>query len=111
MAGTNRNTGMNPYTLEGKKTVSFEIAEQLGWQVPDVVVVSVGDGNIISGVHKGFRDLFELGWIDRMPRLIGVQAEGSAACYQVWKTWRRSGQDEADQLADRRGQHRRRSAA
>ncbi|MBI5958479.1 MAG: threonine synthase [Chloroflexi bacterium] len=81
----NRNTGMNPYTLEGKKTVSFEIAEQLSWQAPDVVVVSVGDGNIISGVHKGFRDLLELGWINRMPRLIGVQAAGSAACYDVWK--------------------------
>ena len=81
----NRNTGMNPYTLEGKKTVSFEIAEQLGWQAPDAVVVSVGDGNIISGVHKGFRDMLALGWIDRMPRLIGVQASGSAACYEVWK--------------------------
>lgn len=81
----NRNTGMNPYTLEGKKTVAFEIAEQLHWQMPDVVAVSVGDGNIISGVHKGFRDLFNLGWIDRMPRLLGVQAAGSAACYQVWK--------------------------
>ncbi|HVO71661.1 MAG TPA: threonine synthase [Aggregatilineaceae bacterium] len=81
----NRNTAMNPYTLEGKKTVAYEIAEQLGWQMPDVVVVSVGDGNIISGVHKGFRDLLALGWIDRVPRLIGVQASGSAACYDVWK--------------------------
>jgi threonine synthase len=81
----NRNTAMNPYTLEGKKTVAYEIAEQLGWQMPDVVVVSVGDGNIISGVHKGFRDLLALGWIDRVPRLIGVQASGSAACYEVWK--------------------------
>ena len=81
----NRNTGMNPYTLEGKKTVALEIAEQLGWQVPDVVVVSVGDGNIISGVYKGFRDLLALGWIERMPRLIGVQASGSAACYEVWR--------------------------
>jgi threonine synthase len=81
----NRNTGMNPYTLEGKKTVAYEIVEQLGWQMPDAVVVSVGDGNIISGVHKGFRDLFALGWIERIPRLIGVQAAGSAACYQVWK--------------------------
>jgi threonine synthase len=80
-----RNTGMNPYTLEGKKTVAYEIAEQLGWQMPDVVVVSVGDGNIISGVHKGFKDLLALGWIDRMPRLIGVQASGSAACYETWK--------------------------
>ena len=82
----NRNTGMNPYTLEGKKTVAYEIAEQLDWQVPDVVAVSVGDGNIISGVYKGFRDLFDLGWIDRMPRLLGVQAAGSAACYQAWKS-------------------------
>ncbi len=81
----NRNTGMNPYTLEGKKTVAYEIAEQLAWQVPDVVAVSVGDGNIISGVDKGFKDLFDLGWIERMPRLLGVQAEGSAACYQVWQ--------------------------
>lgn len=81
----NRNTGMNAYTLEGKKTVAYEIAEQLNWQVPDVVAVSVGDGNIISGVYKGFKDLFDLGWIDRIPRLIGVQATGSAACYQVWK--------------------------
>ncbi len=82
----NRNTGMNPYTLEGKKTVAFEIAEQFGWNTPDALVVSVGDGNIISGVYKGFRDLLELGWIDRMPRLIGVQSAGSAACYQAWKT-------------------------
>jgi len=80
----NRNTGMNPYTLEGKKTVAFEIAEQLGWQMPDAVVVSVGDGNIISGVHKGLNDLYALGWIDRIPRLIGIQADGSAACYQAW---------------------------
>ncbi|NLF76731.1 MAG: threonine synthase, partial [Chloroflexi bacterium] len=82
----NRNTGMNPYTLEGKKTVAFEVAEQFGWDVPDVLVVSVGDGNIISGVYKGFRDLVELGWIGRVPRLIGVQSTGSAACYQVWKS-------------------------
>jgi len=80
-----RNTGMNPYTLEGKKTVAYEIAEQLGWQMPDAIVVSVGDGNIISGVHKGLCDLMELGWIDRMPKLIGVQAAGSAALYDVWK--------------------------
>ena len=73
-----RNTGVNPFTTEGKKTVALEIAEQLGWNAPDVVVVSVGDGSIISGVHKGFSDLMRLGWIEQMPRLIGVQAEGSA---------------------------------
>ena len=49
-----RNTGINPYTVEGKKTVAYEIAEQMDWHVPDVVMVSVGDGNIIAGVHKGF---------------------------------------------------------
>jgi threonine synthase len=80
-----RNTAMNPYTTEGKKTAAYEIAEQMGWNVPDVVVVSVGDGNIIAGVYKGFYDLHQLGWIDRMPRLIGVQASGSAALYQAWK--------------------------
>lgn len=75
----NRNTGYNPYTVEGKKTVGFEIAEQLQWQAPDVVIVPVGDGCIISGVAKGFRDLIGVGAIDRMPRLIAAQAEGSDA--------------------------------
>jgi threonine synthase len=80
-----RNTGINPFTVEGKKTISFEIAEQLQWDVPDVVVVSVGDGNIIAGVHKGFYDLLQLGWITRIPRLIGVQALGSAALLGAWE--------------------------
>jgi threonine synthase len=80
-----RNTGMNPYTTEGKKTAAFEIAEQLGWQVPDAVVVSVGDGSIIGGQYKGFRDLLRLGWIDKMPRLIGVQADGSSSLVKAWK--------------------------
>ena len=59
-----RNTGVNPFTTEGKKTVALEIAEQLNWKTPDVVAVSVGDGSIISGVHKGFSDLLESG-LDR----------------------------------------------
>jgi threonine synthase len=80
-----RNTGYNPYTVEGKKTVSLEIAEQLGWQVPDRVVVSVGDGNIISGVWKGFEDLRQLGWIDRLPRLVGVQARFSDPLVTAWE--------------------------
>lgn len=85
-----RNTGYNPYTAEGKKTVSYEICEQLSgrtghFEAPDTILVSVGDGNIISGVHKGLKDLLALGWIDHMPRLIGVQAEGSAAMYLAWK--------------------------
>jgi len=81
----NRNTGYNPYMSEGKKTCSFEICEQLAWKAPDVIFVSVGDGCIIGGIHKGLRDLFEMGWIDKIPRLIGVQAEGSSYMYQAWK--------------------------
>ena len=80
-----RNTGINPFTTEGKKTVAYEIAEQLDWQVPDVVVVSVGDGSIIGGVHKGFWELHQLGWIKRIPRLIGVQAVGSSALVHAWE--------------------------
>lgn len=73
-----RTTGYNPYTAEGKKTAAFEIAEQLNWQVPDRVLVGVGDGNIIGGLWKGFCDLQQLGWIDRVPKLTGVQAAGAA---------------------------------
>jgi len=81
----NRNTGYNPYMTEGKKTAAFEICEQMHWQAPDVVFVSVGDGCIIGGLHKGFKDLLALGFIDSMPRIIGVQAEGSSYLYEAWK--------------------------
>ena len=80
----NRNTGINPYVGEGKKTVALEIVEQLGWEAPDAVFVSVGDGSIIGGVHKGLRDALELGWIDRMPRIYGVQATGSSYLVEAW---------------------------
>jgi threonine synthase len=79
----NRNTGYNPFTREGKKSVSFEICEQMGWRVPDLVVVPVGDGNIISGVWKGFEDFRKIGFIDRLPKLLAVQAQGSAAIVQA----------------------------
>ena len=82
----NRNTGFNPYMTEGKKTAAYEVAEALHWDAPDAVVVSVGDGCIIGGLHKGFRDLLALGWIDRMPRLIGVQAEGRDYLVRVWES-------------------------
>ena len=81
----NRNTGYNPYMSEGKKTASFEICEQLGWHAPDRIFVSVGDGCIIGGLHKGLKDLQALGWIDRVPKIMGVQAEGSSYMYQAWK--------------------------
>ena len=81
-----RNTGYNPFTAEGKKTAALEIWEWAGQQKicqkPGTqlnIFISVGDGNIISGIHKGFKDLSALGWLDFNPRLYGVQAEGSAA--------------------------------
>jgi threonine synthase len=82
-----RNTGYNPFTIEGKKTAAFEIWEALRKGVIRYqptsrllsIFVSVGDGNIISGLHKGFKDLEALGWISHIPRIYGVQAEGSAA--------------------------------
>lgn len=85
-----RNTGHNPFTVEGKKTVAFEIAEQLGWRAPDRVVVPVGDGNIITAVHHGFRQLVELGWIERIPKLLGVQAEG---CRPIARAWAEGGEE------------------
>lgn len=87
-----RNTGYNPFTAEGKKTGALEIWEwyhqikdgmvkngEAPSETPLTVFVSVGDGNIIAGIHKGFKDLMALGWMEKMPRIIGVQAEGSAA--------------------------------
>ena len=72
----NRNAAINPYLMEGKKTVALEIAEQLGWKMTDYVALSVGDGCTIAGVWKGFKDLYAAGFIDKLPRLISVQAEG-----------------------------------
>ena len=101
----NRNTGYNPYTTEGKKTVSFEIAAQLaeqgedgvapgtgetgaGFRAPDSVFVSVGDGSIVGGVYKGFWELRRLGLIGGIPRIFGVQSTGSAAIHDAWREGR-----------------------
>ncbi|MDP3130772.1 MAG: threonine synthase [Bacillota bacterium] len=73
-----RNAAINPHLVEGKKTVSLELAEQLGWDVPDWVVVSVGDGCTVAGVYKGFYDLFRLGITPSIPRILGVQSSGCA---------------------------------
>ncbi|MBP5286550.1 MAG: threonine synthase [Elusimicrobiales bacterium] len=75
----NRSTGINPFTREGKKTCAFEICEQLDWETPDKVFVSVGDGNIISGLWKGFVEFKRLGIIDKLPQMVAVQAENSNA--------------------------------
>lgn len=84
-----RNTGYNPFTAEGKKTAAFEIWEQvLAAEKLErllCVFIPVGDGNIIAGIHKGFKDLHELGWLERMPRIFGVQAEGSAAIANAYE--------------------------
>jgi threonine synthase len=109
-----RNTGYNPFTAEGKKTAAFEICEQFTgaakgsadhantpWMAPDAVFVSVGDGNIISGLHKGFKDLLALEWIDRVPRIFGVQSEGSSAIYNAFAAGTEDIQPvSADTLAD-----------
>ncbi len=73
----NRNTAFNPLTIEGKKTVSFELFEQLNRNVPDKIFVPVGDGVIISGVYKGFEDLLMLGIIEKIPVIVAVQSEKS----------------------------------
>lgn len=96
----NRNTGYNPLTREGKKSVSFEISEQMNWQPPEVVVVSVGDGNIISGVWKGFVELKKIGWIEKCPRLLAVQAEGSSAIVQAWEKGTEVKAVQANTIAD-----------
>ncbi|NTU83264.1 MAG: threonine synthase [Chloroflexales bacterium] len=93
----NRSTGYNPHTAEGKKTCALEICEQLGWEAPDSVLVSVGDGNIITGLHRGFQDALALGWISHMPRLIGVQAAAAPALYNAWR-------DGADDVAPDRAE-------
>jgi threonine synthase len=79
-----RSTGVNPYLGEGKKLCALELCEQLDWDPPEVVAVSVGDGCIIGGLAKGFADLHGAGLIPRVPRLIGVQAEGSDALTQAF---------------------------
>ncbi len=72
-----RSCAINPYLVEGKKTAAFEIIEQLNFEVPDYVVLPVGDGCIISGVSKGFDEFKKLGIIDRVPKMIGVQSNVS----------------------------------
>jgi threonine synthase len=73
----NRSCAINPYLVEGKKTIAYEICEQLGWKAPDIAVVAVGDGCSIAGVWKGFLECFKLGLIDKLPKIVGVQAVNS----------------------------------
>jgi threonine synthase len=71
------STLKEPYRIEGKKTMGYEIAEQLGWQVPDVILYPAGGGVGIIGIHKAIQEMRELGWIgEKVPRLVAVQATG-----------------------------------
>jgi threonine synthase len=85
--GMNRNTAYNPLTIEGKKTVSLELFKQLKRPV-ETLFVSVGDGCILAGIYKGFKDLKKFGLIDRIPKIIGVQAETSDALTRAYLTGR-----------------------
>ncbi len=80
-----RNSAINPYSLEGKKTGAYEICVQNGWRIPDVVLVGVGDGTVISSFYKGFYDFYRMGFIDKIPQIIGVQAAGSDAVKRVFE--------------------------
>jgi len=82
----NRLSGINPYLIEGKKTCGLEIALDLNWHMPDWVVVSVGDGCTVGGIARAFLELARLGWIDRIPRILGVQAEGSPAVAECFRS-------------------------
>jgi len=82
----NRNTAYNPLTIEGKKSGAFDIFIACGGKVPGVILVPVGDGVILSGIFKGFWELRQLGWIEKLPRLMAVQSEGSDALVRYLDT-------------------------
>ncbi len=100
-----RSDGVSPINAEGKKTGAYEIWEQLGGKVPDYVLVSVGDGSVISGICKGFLELAELGLAEGVPRVYGVQAEGAAAVAHAFARMKRGeailpAEEPAETLAD-----------
>jgi threonine synthase len=81
------STLKEPYRLEGKKTMGYEIAEQLGWRMPDVILYPAGGGVGLIGIHKAIGELRELGWIgDKLPRLVAVQAEGCAPIVRAFES-------------------------
>ena len=87
------STLKEPCRAEGKKTMGLEIAHQLGWRMPDAIVYPTGGGTGIIGMHKGFQELLELGWIEgNLPRFYAVQADG---CQPIVKAWN-NGTDTAD---------------
>jgi len=96
-----RSTGVNPFTAEGKKTAAFEIALDLGWRAPDWVIVPTGDGNILGATGKGFQELRALGWIDRIPRMVAIQAEGSSPIVRAFREGKKDAESgPAETIAD-----------
>ena len=82
----NCSTLREPYRIEGKKTMGIELAEQLDWQLPDVILYPTGGGTGIIGMWKAFAELEEIGWIGhKRPRMVVVQAEGCAPMVKAWK--------------------------
>lgn len=96
----NRNTAYNPFTIEGKKTVAFEMYEQNSYKIPDAILIPVGDGVIISGVYKGFADLKMAGLIDKMPKLICIQAKNSSAIHRYINSGVYTNEDSPTTIAD-----------
>jgi len=102
----NRNCAINPYLIEGKKTVALELVEQFlslsqpRVKFPDWVVVSVGDGCTIGGVWKGLREMHMLGFLPRLPRVLGVQAEGCQPFLSAWRNNSTLAPCDANTLAD-----------
>lgn len=80
------STLKEPYRIEGKKTMGLEIAEQMGWKVPDVILYPTGGGVGIIGIYKALKELQSLGWIspDKLPRLVAVQSDGCAPIVKAW---------------------------
>jgi threonine synthase len=81
----NRNTAYNPLTIEGKKSSAIDLFISLKGKLPDLVFVPTGDGVIISGIYKGFHDLLQMGYIEKLPKLIAVQADGSDALFRFMR--------------------------
>ena len=96
----NRNAAINPFMVEGKKTVSLEIAEQLNFKPTDWVVVSVGDGCTVGGVYKGFYELHKLGLIEKVPKILGVQSTGCEPFVKASREHRPLEECEENTLAD-----------
>jgi threonine synthase len=82
----NRNTAYNPLTIEGKKSAAYDIFISTNGNIPDIIFIPSGDGVILSGIYKGFWELLQFGWIEKLPKLFAVQAEGSNALVRYLKT-------------------------